>query len=100
MKEFKRRRNIERATKYRVDYIVVAEKLVMNREFDSHKSLMQWVERNINNSLGLLVGKNLALIDNIWEPYTVIGKKLITLFDLNQEVRLLSEDLDSSFSRK
>lgn len=98
-KEYKRRRNIERATLYKVEYYFYLsdDHTVESREFNSSKSLSQWVDRNDNdNTIGLFILRKLALIDDAWEPYTAIGKKNITLSDLKSIVRNLGEDLNTS----
>lgn len=95
MKHYTPRRNIERATSFRVDYICYLDdsRKVLTREFSSTKSLEQWVARNDNDTtLGILVLKRRALINDIWEPYTTIGKKTITLSDLKHIVRDLEDD--------
>lgn len=95
MKQYTPRRNIERATRFRVDYVCYLDdaREVVNREFSNTKSLEQWVARNDNDStLGILILKRQALICDVWEPYTTIGKKTITLHDLKNIVRDLEDE--------
>lgn len=96
---WKRKRNIERATSYRLEYCYCdgGEIEVEHRDFKSAKSLNQWADRNENgDNFAFLILKRLALIDEIWEPYTTIGKKNITLSDLV----FIVEDLKSSLRKK
>lgn len=92
MKQLQKRRGIETATVFKVEYICYlhGDNTVLNREFQSDKSLSQWIARNDNdNTIGIMILRKLALIDDIWEPYTTIGKKTITLSDLKITVKNL-----------
>lgn len=94
-KEYKKRRNIERATSFKVQYVSYLNDAneVLYREFSNIKSLSQWVARNDNdNTFGIFIINTLALIDDIWEPFTTIGKIIITLSDLETIVRDLRDD--------
>lgn len=95
-KAFKRRRNIERATSFKVQYLLFLEddKSIKEREFNSLKSMSQWCTRN--DTFDSMVIKTLALIDDDWEPFTTIGKKTVTLSDLENIVRNLREDYKPS----
>lgn len=86
-KSFQRRRNIERATLFKVEYHCYLDKLKLDsREFNSVKALNQWADRN-DNTIGILIARKLALIDDVWEPFTAIGKKTVTLTELKGIVR-------------
>lgn len=88
-KIFIRRRNIERATRFKVEYLCYLndDKIIEFREFNSAKSLNQWENRTDNDStFGIMILRKLALIDDIWEPYATIGKKTLTLGDLKKIV--------------
>lgn len=61
---------------------------VVERVFKSAKTLAQWVDRN-ENGYDFLECRRLALIDEVWEPYTTIGKKTLTLQELRSIVRTL-----------
>lgn len=104
MKQWTKRRNLERATLFRAEFICYlnTEANVEVREFNSIKSLNQWEDRNDNdNTIGIMVLRKLALIDDVWEPYTTIEKKTITLSDLKTIVRgLEGEHLNSSLCKK
>lgn len=93
---FKRIRNIERATSFRLEYFnCTGDKIESkNRDFKSIKALAQWVDRN--DYLGFVEQRRLALIDDIWEPFTTIGKKTITLSALVNIV----DNLKTSFVKK
>lgn len=95
--KFKPRRSIERATRFKVLYweVMDEEKTVHEREFNTLKSLRQWIDRN-GESFDILILKTLALILDEWEPFTTIGKKTITLADLEIIVRDLREDYKPS----
>ena len=98
-REYKKRRNIERATTFKVRHICYLDdgKKVLEREFQSNKSMSQWIARNDNESTyGIIVINTLALIDGVWEPFTTIGKKTVTLSDLETIVKNLREDYKSS----
>lgn len=99
MKSFKPRRNIERSTKFKVQYSCYLndEVTVHEREFNSLESMRQWIARNDNPGiLGIMVLKTLALVMDEWEPFTTIGKKTITLSDLQTIVKDLIEDYKPS----
>lgn len=99
MKIFERRRNIERATLFKVRYILLLEdaKKIVEREFKCNKSMQQWIARNDNDTtFGIVIVNTLALIDDIWEPFTTIGRKTVTLSDLENIVRNLREDWKTS----
>lgn len=95
--KFTRIRNIERATSFRLEYFNCTgdEVETKHRDFKSIKALAQWADRN-DSDLGFLEGRRLALIDEIWEPFTTIGKKTITLSALVKIV----DDLKTSFEKK
>ena len=96
--EYKRRRNIERATSFKVQYsdsLDVANPL--EREFDSQKSMAQWIGRQESSgNFGFMTLKRLALIDGIWEPFAIIGKLSITLSDLEDHANRLREEYKHS----
>lgn len=98
MKECKRRRNIERATSFKVlytDSLDVSNPL--EREFGSQKSMTQWIDRQESGGdYGYMTLKRLALIDGTWEPFAIIGRLSITLSDLEDQVRHLREEFNSS----
>ena len=83
-KIFKKRRNIERATSFRLEYCYCTGDEVESesRDFKSFKALTQWASRNEECTLNMVLGRKLALIDGIWEPFTAIGKQNVTLSDL------------------
>lgn len=88
--KFTKRRNIERATSFKVLYVCYLDdgNKIIEREFKSVKSMSQWISRNDNdNTLGIFIVNTLALIDNTWEPFTTIGKKTITLSDLETIIK-------------
>jgi len=93
MKTFKLRRNIERSTNFKVEYAMLSGDGIepKDREFKSMQSLAQWVVRN-EAYLGFMEFRRLALIDDVWEPYTTIGKKAMTLSDMKSVVRGLEDD--------
>ena len=94
-KIFKRRRNFERATSFRLEYCYCTEveRETLHRDFKSFKALAQWESRNEDCTFDMLIGNKLALIDGTWEPFTTIGKKNITRSDLI----VLVDYLKSSF---
>ncbi len=96
-RKFKPRRNIERATMFKVQYAIVSGGPIekSEREFGSLKSMRQWMDRN-GEALGIVILKTLALIMDKWEPFTTIGKKTVTLSDLRAIVEDLSEDYNPS----
>ncbi len=99
-KMFKPRRNIERATSFKVQYTIIGETdEVKEREFDNIKSLRQWIDRN-EGRFDVLILNTLALIMDEWEPFTTIGKKTITLSDLQNIVNRLAEDYKPSEIKK
>lgn len=96
---FKRRRNIERATMFRIEYLsYIDDEKSEYRDFKTAKSLNQWVDRN-SSDIALMLNR-FALIDDTWEPYTTIGKKNVTLSELKNEIRRLEDDYKSSALRK
>lgn len=97
-KEYKRRRNIERATSFKVLYTDSMDVTnPLEREFDSQKSMAQWISRQESGgNFGFMTLKRLALIDGIWEPFAIIGKLSITLSDLENHVNSLREDFNHS----
>lgn len=96
-KIFKRKRNIERATSYKLEYCFCkgGELKKEFRDFKSIKALAQWELRSGSYSDFMAI-KRLALIDEIWEPFATIGKKSVTLSDLI----CIVEDLKSSILPK
>lgn len=97
--ELKRRRSIERATSFKVWYAEIGENGTREREFANLKSLRQWIDRN-EELFDVFVLKTLALIDGEWEPFTTIGKKTISLSDLEHIVRDLRDDYKPSETEK
>ncbi len=94
--KYKLRRNIERATAFKVVCAIIgSDEGNQEREFQNLKSMRQWIDRN-GELFGLLVLNTLTLIDGEWEPFTTIGKKTITLSDLESIVRNLREDYKPS----
>lgn len=95
MKIFERRRNIERATMFRVEYLsCINDEKAEYRDFKTIKSLSQWVDRN-GSDLALILNR-FALIDSAWEPYTTVGKKTLTISELKNIVRTLEDAYKSS----
>ncbi|MFI3293981.1 MAG: hypothetical protein SNI70_10755 [Rikenellaceae bacterium] len=86
-KKFERRRNIERATSFKAIYVNPSEdpNEHLEREFKSLKSMSQWIARGDDPFYFILFGR-LALIDDIWEAFDIIGKKCVTLSDLKQRI--------------
>lgn len=84
-------RKIERAISFKVEYInYLDDSKIESREFKSLKSLSQWVERN---DYGRFLELNrFALIDEVWEPYTIIGKTTVTLHTLKCIVKQLEDE--------
>ena len=93
-KIFKRRRNIERATSFRLEYYYCTGDTTEPgfRDFKTFKALAQWANRNEECTSNMVLGHKFALIDETWEPFTAIGKQNITLSDLMHIV----EDLKTS----
>lgn len=100
-KELKPRRNIERATKFKVQYALCngEAREIQEREFANLKSLRQWIDRN-EQLFDVLIIKTLGLIRDEWEPFTTIGKKTISLSDLESIVRDLHEEYKPSKNKK
>lgn len=93
---YTRRRNIERATLFKVQYVSCARGLdLLERKFRSQKIMSQWIARN-DKILAIFIVKMLALIDDIWDPFTTIGKKSITLSDLEFIEKNLREEYKPS----
>ena len=93
-KIFKKRRNFEKATSFRLEYCYCTGDEIepAYRDFKSVKALAQWESRSRDSAWNMVTLKRLALIDETWEPFATIGKKNITLSDLINIV----EDLKSS----
>lgn len=88
----KRRKNIERATSIMVQYAVLEPEVdVKERLFNNYKSARQWIIDRNDGTLDFMVMRMLVLIDDEWEPFTTIGKKTITLSELETIVRDLRE---------
>lgn len=93
---YTRRRNIERATLFKVQYVSCARGLdLLERKFRSQKIMSQWIARN-DKLFAIFIVKMLALIDDIWDPFTTIGKKSITLSDLEFIEKNLREEYKPS----
>lgn len=99
MKHLQKRRNIDKATSFKVEYVeYLNDRKHCERLFNNIKSLNQWIDRNDNGyTIGLCVTRKLALIDGTWEPFTTIGKKTITLSDLKFIVSELEVNGDGGF---
>lgn len=97
-KEYKKRRNIERATSFKVQYTDCLDVCnPLEREFGKQKSMTQWIDRqDMCGDYEFMILKRLALIDDVWEPFAIIGKLSITLSDLENYVSRLREEYKSS----
>lgn len=85
-------KTVKDATLFKVEYANCANipYTIESREFGSIKSMEQWIVRN--DFFEYLILQRHALIDNEWTPFTVIGKRIITLPELKRIVKELEND--------
>ena len=88
MKTFKKRKKLENATLFKVVYS--AEDAFYEKDFTKRKTLDQWVARQSDCGFFMPLQYQ-ALIDDEWIAYTTIGKKTLTIQDLETIMKDLKE---------
>lgn len=62
------------------------------RNFGSLKSLRQWVKRNDpENNITCFGYREYVLVGDVWDRFTVIGKKVVTLSELQRMIQELEK---------
>ena len=89
MTTFKKRKLFKDATLYKIIYKDMWEGTLREKEFNSPKSLEQFVSRN-DADFGFFLAKRLALVDGEWLPYAIVGNRTLLL----DELRYILNDLE------
>jgi len=99
MTTFKKKKLFKNATLYKIIYKDLWENVLIEKQFNSTKSLEQFVSRN-DVDFGFFLVKRLALVDNEWFPYTVIGNKSLLIEELKSILRDLEDESICQFRGK
>ena len=93
MTHFKKKKRFEDATLYRITYTMLdgteKSKTVKQKEFNSTKSLEQFVSRN-DEIFGFVLHHKWALVCDEWIRYTIIGNRTLLI----EEIRAILFNLD------
>ncbi len=89
MKEFKRKKIIKNADKFRLEFLIFGEEKPFCRDFESQRSLEQWAKRN---SWQMIPLRRFAKFGDEWQPFAIIGKKTLLLDELETIINDLKNE--------